>query len=174
MRCFEIIAAESYISSNGGPFVPDNQVMYNIPEEACDLLEPIMTRYQQSPHWFFDKVNYGRPPAQWAFACFDREYPIAGQIAMARVDVTGVGISPYSTPPNPIPQDFVPMVGALSFASASSLKGVADRSPILSCIWSELSNRDTERRWLVLMDPLPHEWIIKDDQALWAESRTAT
>jgi len=45
---------------------------------------------------------------------------------------------------------------------------------LLSYIWSELANRDKERRWLVLTDPLPKEWILKDDKALWVQSRIAT
>jgi hypothetical protein len=130
MRCFEILAAESHVSSNGEPFVPENQVIYDIPEEACDLLEPIMEPYQQNPYWFFDKLNYGRPPAQWAFVCFEREYPIAGQISAARGNNSGVGITPYSAHPNPIPQNFIPMVGTLAFSTPSSLRNVADRSPI--------------------------------------------
>lgn len=174
MRCFEMVAAESYIGREGEPFVKDERVMYEIPDEACDLLEPIMEPYQQSPYWFFDKLNYGRPPAQWVFACFDREYPIAGQIAAARGQDPGVGISPYASPPKPFPSDFVPLVGVLAFAAPSSLSNLAKRSPILSFIWSELQHREREKRWLVLVDPLPSEWILDADQALWVQTRSVT
>jgi hypothetical protein len=96
MRVFEILIAESAISKGGGPFVPDGRLTYWIPDEAQELLEPILGPYDQNPMWYFDKLNFGRPPAPWALACLDREYPIAGHVATSRPPSAGISFAPYN------------------------------------------------------------------------------
>jgi len=69
MRCFEFNVATSAVSKNGGSYIPDERLIYVIPDEAHELLEHILDKYGQDPMWYFDKLNFGRPPAPWAIAC---------------------------------------------------------------------------------------------------------
>jgi len=105
MRFFEILIAESAISKDGGSFVPDDRLTYGIPDEAQELLEPILGPYDQGPMWYFDKLNFGRPPAPWALACLDREYTIAGHIATSRPPNEGIAFASYNQVPDPMPND---------------------------------------------------------------------
>ena len=101
MQCFEFMVAESHISTGGGPFETDDELWYVIPDEAEELLEPILEPYNQSPTWFFTQAP---PPAPWALACFDREYEIAGHIATSRPSSAEIFFSPYAKPPDPEPE----------------------------------------------------------------------
>src|SRR3989442_201798 len=96
MRFFEILIAGSAISKDGGPFAPEDRLTYGIPDEAQQLLEPILGRYDQAPMWYFDKLNFGRPPAPWALACLDREYAIAGHVATSRPPNAGIAFTTYN------------------------------------------------------------------------------
>lgn len=170
MRVFEILIAESAVSSNGGPFAPDNRLTYCIPDEAQELLEPVLGPYHQNPMWYFDKLNFGRPPAPWALVCLDREYAIAGHVATSRPPSAGISFSTYNEVPNPMPNDFVPGVGVLTFASKSGLERSADKSPLFAAVWDVLRECSPERRWLVILGPLAPEWLVQitlDDRARW-------
>lgn len=174
MRVFEILIAESAISKGGGPFVPDGRLTYWIPDEAQELLEPILGPYDQNPMWYFDKLNFGRPPAPWALACLDREYPIAGHVATSRPPSAGISFAPYNQVPNPMPKDLVPGVGVLVFSSNSGLERSAANSPVFAAVWSALRECSPERRWLVILDPLSPEWLaqaIPGDGELWLSGR---
>ena len=130
MRTFEIFALTSLVSSNGEDFAPENDLMYVIPEEAEALLDSILAPYGQDPRWYFDKLNFGRPPAPWALACLSREYLIAGHIATSRPAGAGIGFTQYQSVPSPIPPDFVPVVGVLLFANKEGLLHALDCSPV--------------------------------------------
>ena len=174
MRTFEITIASSSISVNGGPMVPDDRLTYWIPDEAQDLLEPVLGAYGQDPMWYFDKLNFGRPPAPWALACLDREYAIAGHVATSRPPDGGIGFTQYTQMPNPLPSDFVPGVGTLAFASKSGLELSATKSPIFAAAWGALRECSAERRWLVILDPLSQEWlaqVTRGDRERWLSSR---
>lgn len=175
MRCFEILIAESAVSKDGGPFVPDNRLTYGIPDEAEELLEPILGPYGQDPLWYFDKLNFGRPPAPWALACLDREYPIAGHVATSRPADAGIAFAPYNQVPSPMPDDFVAGVGVLTFESKSGLERSADDSPLFAAAWNALRECSPERRWLMILDPLPQEWlnqVLPGDRERWLSGRT--
>lgn len=174
MRCYEILIAGSEVSKDGGPLVSDGRLTYAIPDEAQELLEPILGPYNQDPEWYFDKINFGRPPAPWALACLDREYAIAGHIATARHPNAGIAFTTYNQVPNPMPKDFVPGVGVLTFASKAGLKHSSDNSPVLAAAWHALRECSPERRWLVILDPLPEEWlaqVLPGDRERWLSSR---
>lgn len=72
------------VSTNGGPFIPDNKLSYLIPDTAQEMLDPILSPCERAPEWLFEQINFGRPPAPWAVACLDREYALAGHIATVR------------------------------------------------------------------------------------------
>jgi len=123
--------------------------------------------------WYFDKLNYGRPPAPWAIACLNQEYAIAGHVASHRPDGSGILYTQYTEFPNPIPQDFVPKVGSITMQHKHGLEEAAERSPLFQEIWQDLKDRDTDRRWLVVADPLPEDWLAKvlpGDSELWSST----
>jgi hypothetical protein len=174
MRLFEILIAASAISKDGGPFVADDRLTYGIPDEAQELLEPILGRYGQDPTWYFDKLNFGRPPAPWALACLDREYGIAGHVATTRPPNAGIAFATYNQVPSPIPTDFVPGVGVLTFASKSGLERSAASTPLFAAVWDALRDCSSERRWLVILDGPSQEWLAKvhrDDRERWLSGR---
>ena len=174
MRCFEIVIGKFAVSENGSPFVPDDRLTYWLPDEAQKLLEPILGRYGQDPTWYFDRINFGRPPAPWALACLDREYAIAGHVATSRPFDAGIAFATYTRVPNPMPDDFVPGVGVLTFKNKRGLERAAGTSPVFAAAWDALQQSSAERRWLVLLDPLPQEWltqVLPNDRERWFLSR---
>lgn len=160
----------SSISTNGEPFVPDDRLTYGIPDTAIELLDPILGPYGQDPHWYLDKLNYGRSPAPWAIACLDREYPLAGHVATTRPTDAGISFAPYEAIPIPLPTDYAPGVGVLVFGSKKGLEHAASRSALFEAAWSLLSDASATKRWLIVIDPLPESWLataLPGDRMLW-------
>lgn len=166
MRFFEILIAVSAISKVGGPFVQNDWLTYWIPDEAQELLESILGPYDQDPMWYFDKLNFGRPPAApWALACLDREYAIAGHVATSRPSNAGIAFTAYNQ---------VPGVGVLTFASKSWLERSAVNSPLFAAVWDALRECSPKRRWLVILDPPSQEWlaqVLPGDRERWLSGR---
>jgi hypothetical protein len=175
MHCFEIMVLQSAISWNNGPFVQEDRLSYLIPDEAKELLDPILDPFGQDPSWYFEKVNFGRPPAPWAFVCLDREYAIAGHVATSRDTDLGIRFATYNPDvPYPMPDDFVPCVGVLVFASKAGLERSVGKSFIFAAAWDALSRCSSDKNWLVILDPLPEEWlaqVLPGDRDLWFASR---
>lgn len=174
MRVFEILIAESAVSREGGPFVVDEKVVFWLPDEAEEILEPILAPYGQNPGWFFDKINFGPRPAPWALVCLDREYDIAGHVATSRLPNAGIGFSPYNQVPKDQPDDFVPGVGVVTFESRPGLECSVGNSPVFEAAWGALRERSLERRWLVILDPLSPEWldqVLPGDRERWLSFR---
>ena len=174
MHCFEILIAESAISTNGGPFVPDDTLTYWIPDGAQELLEPIFAPYNQNPMWYFDKINFGRPPAPWALACLDREYAIGGHVAASRPPDAGIAFTTYTRVPSPVPDEFFPGVGVLNFQSKVGLERAADASPVFAAAWQALRECSPDKRWLAILDRLPPDWleqVLPGDRERWVSSR---
>lgn len=174
MKCFEFYVATSAVSTNGGSYVQDEKLTYGIPEDAQDLLEPILNQYGQDPMWYFDKLNYGRPPAPWAVACLDQEYTVAGHIATYRPAGSGIAFAPYTQVPDPVPLDFVPQVGVVTLQNKIGLRDAVSKSPLFQKLWEGLKDCSTERRWLLVVDPMPDEWldqIVPGDRERWLSTR---
>jgi len=174
MWCFKILAVLMNVSKKGGPFIPDDNLWFDLPEEAEDLLEPILEPYGQAPGWYFNKIEFDRQHPPWAIACLDRVYPIAGHIATTRPPDADISFMTYKSIPRPIPSDFVAGVGVLTFFRKSGLQSAADRSPVYQAVCEALSDCSVERRWLALLDPLPKEWlaeVMQGDRELWLSTR---
>ena len=172
MRCFEILIATSAISTNGGPFVPDDDFMIDIPDEAERLLEVILSPYEGHSIWSFKSIDGHSLRAPWALACLDREYPIAGHIGTARGADSRIKFSPYHQPV-PLPDNFVPVVGVLVFGSKMELERVATRSPVFEAAWDAFRDCLTDKSWLAFLDPLPEDWlalVVPGDRERWMAS----
>lgn len=167
MRVFEILVAQLDIA---GSIESNSRLAYSLPDEAEELLGPVLGPYGQSANFFFDKLGFGKPPAPWAHACLDREYSIAGHVATTRPKNAGVLFSPYTQVRNPPPAGFIPAVGVLTFSSKAGLEKASDKSPIFAAAWSALRNCSEESRWLAVLDPVDVTWLARvtpGDQALW-------
>jgi hypothetical protein len=174
MRRFEMLIVQSETREPRQQLVADLQLTYGIPDEAQELLVPILGRYDQDPMFYFDRLNYGSLPAPWALACLDKEYQIAGHVSSSRVPNAGISFAPYNQVPSPIPDDFVPGVGVLVFMSKSGLQSCADSSPLFKAAWKALEGCQSERRWLVILDPLSGQWleeVLPGDRELWVSTR---
>lgn len=170
MRCFEILIVTSAVRKNGGPAVPANSRLFAIPQEATDLLEPVLGPYDRYPDWFFDNLQFGPSANPWAIACLDREYELAGHVAASREPDAGILFSPYTSMPSPLPPDFVPGVGVLAFMNREGLKACASLSPLFKAAWDGLRVCAPDRTWLVLLDPPDAQWlaeVLPDDRELW-------
>jgi hypothetical protein len=176
MHLFELLATEGAISQNGGPLVPDGRLMYAVPDEAEEILAPILGKYDQDPFWFFDRLNFGRPPAPWAIVCLDREYALAGHIATSRPPDAGIAFAGYKEIPKPLPLDFAPGVGVLVFYSKNGLELAANNSPIFTASWKALQAASARGTWIAVLDPLPEEWlsqVLPGDCDAWLASPSA-
>ena len=127
-------------------------------DEAEAALTPILEPYNQDALEFFDLINWGRPPIRWAFVCLSREYPIADYIFSLREHFGGksaLSFVLYTEQPNPEPEDFYPKVGCLCVSSKDRLEAGARYSPLLAKAWSDLSGRDADRHWVLVLDEDP-------------------
>lgn len=158
MRCFRVDVA---VISGTGASGPRTRLAYDLPVEATERLVPIMEPYGQHPEFYFDMVGSGRPPAPWAIACLDQEYALAGHIASARPPGAGIAFVPYTSPPAPLPADYLPGVGVIVLASKSGLEDARRKSPIFEAAWEALADCDPGVRWLVLLDALPKAWLAQ-------------
>jgi hypothetical protein len=152
MHIAEMLVAEARFSHRGGPYRYAG-LAYGFDDQTIELLSPILKPYGQSPHFFFDRMNYGRPPAPWAIACLPHEYRLAGHVREARQGIREILFAPYTKVPDPLPADFEPAVGVLVFMHKSALSEAAGRSPLLASAWEALATCDEERYWCVLLDP---------------------
>jgi len=139
--------------------VDDGWSSYLIPDKAQERLEQILDPYTLSAFFFLDGLKGKRNPPPWAYVCLSREYPLAKHIWATRTPESQIAFSPYSKAPEPIPEDFVPTVGALVLFSKEGLESVANRSLLFEWSWNGLSDCSQERNWLVFLDPLPEEWL---------------
>lgn len=171
MELFEITIAESFERKPGKPYVPGN-LGYLLPDEALARLEPVLQPYGQDPQWYFDKLNFGRPPRPWALACLDAEYAIAGHVASARTPRAGISFAPYTQVPQPMPEDFIPRVGTLVFASKNGLDSCKTASPLFAAAWEALADCPSSSSFLVLLDRPDKGWLDEvtvNDRASWLQ-----
>ena len=159
MNCFEFYPVTSAVSHQGGPLIPDDRVSYLIPDEATELLSPILDRYDQDPIWYFEKLNFGRPPVPWAIACLDKEYSIAGHIATTRPEGGGIFFATYTQVTQPIPWGYVPKVGCIVFQNKEGLELASQESIIFEQAWNALADCSADRHWILAMDALPEDWL---------------
>ena len=170
MRCFEITALSTHISTEGGPFTPDGTVSYWLPDEAEDLLEPILAPYDRGPIWFLDKYYPGQGPTPWAHVCLDREYALGGHLATSRPPDAGIKFGTYARAPDPLPDDYVPGVGVIFFLTKAGLEQAVTKSLIFEKSWEALEDCSPEGAWLALLDPLPEDWLaqtLEGDREHW-------
>ena len=161
MELFEIEIAKVYMSESGAPFTPDKGFIFNIPQEAEDLLDNILEPYGLSSFFYFDNFEINNQAPPWALVCLDREYPIAGHIAAKRPSNEEIYFVQYQSNPNPIPNDYVPNVGTLIFQEKRGLELAASRSLIFQEAWRALETCSVKNNWLVFLDPLPEKWLAE-------------
>ena len=73
-----------------------------------------------------------------------------------------------------MPKDFVPEIRILLLANKEGLEGATDKSPLFENLWATLKDRSPNQRWMLLVDPLPDEWLGKvqlGDAARWLSTR---
>ena len=60
--------------------------------------------YGREAQWFLEKINYGRPPAAWAYVALPSEIDAADEVMRARDGFEEeIKFSPYTSPPDPLP-----------------------------------------------------------------------
>ena len=154
---------------------PSRRLGFGVPMAAAPILDTILKPYEQNSFWYFYRVYGWEPHPPWAFVCLDREYGLAGHIAEARPDGAGLYFSPYrytrfAAVPEPTMAEYVPQVGMIAVTSKTGLRRAASRSPIFDLAWQALRLRDARRHWLVVLDPLPEDWlkaVLPGDAARW-------
>ncbi len=174
MKIFQITIGEWHERKAAATELHGGSLAYLLPEDAAAAVEPILAPYNQSPDWYFDRLNHGRPPAPWAVVCFDREYRIAGHIAETRGASRGIAFSTYRSQPDPMPEDYVPGVGVLLIFDRSALEQCSSRSSVLAQIWDALKECSVDARWLLVMDALSPSWLdvtAQGDDDLWRQLR---
>ena len=100
MKCFEVLIVSAWKRKNEGPFIPDDRLTFWLPDEAKELLEPILYIYGRDPEWYFDQLNFDRWQPPWALARLDREYHIAGHIATSTPINSGISFTSYNKVPS--------------------------------------------------------------------------
>jgi len=157
MQVFEISIAIGALSTKGGPFVPDQYFTFWMPDEASEMLAPIMASYKRSPSWFFDQILFsGRRP--WALVCFAEEYPVGDHIEAARLHDDDIRYVPYTfTRERP---SIGPMpAGVLICYSKAGLELAATQSLVFERAWDGLRDCSAGQSWIAVLDPFPEDWL---------------
>ena len=117
---YEITIAESVQRRPGGDWLSDDRLFFNVPSEAESAFSEVLKPYgHESGEWFLEKINYGRPPAAWAYVALPSEIDAADEIMRARDGFEEeIRFSPYTSPPDPLPSNFKPAVGIVLFIPA--------------------------------------------------------
>lgn len=174
MKSFELRIVESSEIKADGSFVRQSGLICDLPEEGAALLSPIVQRYKQSCSFYLDKVINSTQSPPWAIACLDREYSLAGHVATTRPPEAGIRFAPYTNPPYPIPDGFVPKVGVLIFTTKSGLKRSVARSPLFRAAWGALSECAPGSHWVTFLDQFDRDWVDQveaDDDERWLSTR---
>jgi hypothetical protein len=174
MKKHELIWATSSKSESGGDLIPTGENFIILPTKVENSLESLLEPHDQHPGWFFTKIENSCADSPWAFVCFDREYSIAGHFTTCNPKNSGILFAPYSNPPDPIPQNFVPKVGVVVVQKKKGLETAKSSSLLFQQLWDYLKDCDSTRPWLIVADPLPNEWldqIMPKDSELWLSSR---
>jgi hypothetical protein len=175
MELFEIQIAKCEIREGDGPFTPDGFV-FNIPQEAEELLDKILEPYGGSSTFYFERMEFDNQPAPWALVCLDREYPIAGHIVTKRPSNGKISFTQYSSIPKPKPSNFVPNVGTLVIQEKGVLELATGRSLVFKEAWKALKECSLNSNWLVFLDPLPEKWLAEQlpgDRELYLSTLTS-
>lgn len=166
MRCLPMLTRLSTHSETAVKILgyPKKMLWFKASKAMEQALDPVLEPYDQNSYWYFNRIYSREPRFPWAFVCLDREYGLAGHIADARPADAGLYFAPYrythSAPiPPPTLEEYVPQVGTVVVTRKEGLKRAASRSPIFEAAWQALKHRDARRRWLVVLDPLPAEWL---------------
>ena len=177
MHCFPMSVSQSLHSKFAVKTLgyPPKMLGFGVPQAAERVLDPILEPYDQNSYWYFYRVYGWETLSPWAFVCLDREYALAGHVADARPADAGLFFAPYrytrfGAVPEPTVADYVPQVGVIIVSRKEGLRVAASRSPIFDAAWRALRCCDARRHWLVVLDPLPEEWLnaaLPGDAARW-------
>jgi hypothetical protein len=88
----------------------------------------------------------------------DREYPIARHLAAIHPAGIRASFVPYARLPRPLPQGFVPGVGALILRSKADLLALVGVSLLYDAAWRVLARCAPDRSWIAVLDSLPEAW----------------
>jgi hypothetical protein len=152
-RIFEITVAESHSRRSGGDWERDNRLLFHISDEAeLALTEKISPYGHRSGNWFLDKVNFGKPPAGWTYIFLPDQMPIANEIRMAREGIEDkIAFLPYERPPEPITDNFEPMVGCIIAFSRAALRDASLKSEVLDRAWVSVRSLNQRKRWMCII-----------------------
>ena len=170
MKCFSMVARVEACSDVAVQEFgyPARHLSFGISSRARSALDNVLEPYDQNGTWYLYRACGWEPRPPWAFVCLDREYDLAAHIAEARRPRDGIQFAPYrytrfAPIPKPMPFDDVPKVGMLIVQRKAGLAATVRRSPLFAAMWDALRDRPARARWLVLLDPLPKDWL---DQAI--------
>ena len=156
--CWEILIALSYIEEPGQRR-SDEKLTYMIPDDAQDVIDPILKPYGQSAMWYFDKLGHGRPPAPCAVLCLQKDYELAWHIREVRKTEREIAFAPYSKFTEPVPEDFVPKVGCIVIYDWEALNRAKEKSLLFDTAWHMFKEVDKQKPWLCLLPHLSTEWL---------------
>jgi hypothetical protein len=104
----------------------------------------------------FKKENF----FPWAYICLDKEYSIYHHLNALRENRQDFRMSSYSVIAHgKNPNEFSPAVSMLFFRSRTIFEYYAGKSLLLKLAWKDLGPRSKGGCWLLMMDPLPDDWV---------------
>ncbi len=157
-NCWKILIATSYIEG-AGQRRSEERLVYNIPDDVEDAIDPILMPYGHSAMWYFDKLGYGRPPAPIAVLCLQKDHELAWHIREVRENEREIAFAPYSKFTEPVSEDFVPKVGCIVIYDWGAFNRAKEKSLLFDTAWHMLKEVDKQKTWLCLLPHLPAEWL---------------
>ena len=153
---------------------PPKLLRFRVSQAAKRAMDRALKPYGQTLSFLFYLQSLNQQPVSpWAFVCLSCEYALAKHVAITRPNGGGLLSEAYTFPP---PGDF-PQVGMIAIPCKAGLKRAASRSPIFRAAGQPLKHRDARRHWLVVLDPLPEEWLktaLPGDAERWVSRAAET
>ncbi len=163
--CWEILIALTYIEEPGKRRT-DERLMFHVPDDAEDIIDPILKPYGQKASWYFNKLKHGPLPVPLAFLCLQNDHELAWHIREVRKNENEIAFAQYSKFTEPVTEDFVPKVGCIVIYDWEALRKAKEKSLLFDTAWHILKDVDKRKSWLCLLPHLPAEWLALHERTI--------
>lgn len=130
---------------------------------VLEALDKVASKYGAEAKEVFFKLRHSFKLHNffpWAYICTAEDYPVYHHLNALRGDPGDFLLSSYSVISHGRDlTDFSPPVGMVFFHDRDVFKKCAEKSLLLKLAWDDLEPYSRFGCWLLLMDPLPEDWV---------------
>ena len=159
----ETVLMEKGATPNGEGWVSDQGCYVNMPDAADVALTNVVEGYDQpSGLIYLERCLRNHSKAPWVFITLPGECQLLGHLRQARGGFSDeLGLCPYSDFPSPMPEGYIPGIGAILVFSKAALLQTHKNSEVLSLAWSRLEHFHENQQVLCMINELPGPWLAE-------------